>query len=101
VRANPNDRVVVDEVPIGGRVGPSIRSVVADFSDDCLKHGCQAFESGAQDHRRAPLFLLLSQVLKIVDMCRFFIQIIVILNMTCMPVRNFSSYIHGAMSSQG
>jgi hypothetical protein len=29
VRANPDDRVVVDEVLIGGRVGPSIRSVVA------------------------------------------------------------------------
>jgi hypothetical protein len=28
VRANPDDRVVVDEVPIGGRVGPSIGSVV-------------------------------------------------------------------------
>jgi hypothetical protein len=29
MRANPNDRVVIDEVPIGGRVGPSIGSVVA------------------------------------------------------------------------
>jgi hypothetical protein len=29
MRANPDDRVVVDKVPIGGRVGPSIRSVVA------------------------------------------------------------------------
>jgi hypothetical protein len=28
VRANPDDRVVVDEVTIGGHVGPSIRSVV-------------------------------------------------------------------------
>jgi hypothetical protein len=30
VRANPDDQVVVDEVLIGGGVGPSIRSVVAD-----------------------------------------------------------------------
>jgi hypothetical protein len=29
VRANPDDQVVIDEVPIGGRVGPSIGSVVA------------------------------------------------------------------------
>jgi hypothetical protein len=28
VRANPDDWVVVDEVPIGGRVGLSIGSVV-------------------------------------------------------------------------
>jgi hypothetical protein len=30
VRANPDDRVVIDEVSIGGRVRPSIGSVVAD-----------------------------------------------------------------------
>jgi hypothetical protein len=29
VRTNPDDRVVIDEVPIGGRVGPSIGFVVA------------------------------------------------------------------------
>jgi hypothetical protein len=29
VRANPDDRVVVDEVPIGGCVGPTIESVIA------------------------------------------------------------------------
>jgi hypothetical protein len=29
VRANPDDRVVVDEVPISGRVGPSIGYVIA------------------------------------------------------------------------
>jgi hypothetical protein len=29
VRANLNDQVVIDEVPIGGRVGPSIGSIVA------------------------------------------------------------------------
>jgi hypothetical protein len=40
VRANPDDRIVVDEVPIGGRVGPSIGSVVAGFSDGRLKRGC-------------------------------------------------------------
>jgi hypothetical protein len=28
VRANPDDRVVIDDVPIGGRVGPSIGSVI-------------------------------------------------------------------------
>jgi hypothetical protein len=66
VRANPNDRVVIDEVSIGGRVGPSIRFFVASFSDGRLKRGRRVFESGAQDCRRAPLFLLLSQVLKIV-----------------------------------
>jgi hypothetical protein len=37
VRANPDDRVVVDEVPIGGRVGPSIIFFVASFSDGRLK----------------------------------------------------------------
>jgi hypothetical protein len=29
VRANPDDRVVIDEVPIGGHVGPSTGSVIA------------------------------------------------------------------------
>jgi hypothetical protein len=29
VRANPDDKVVVDEVPVGGHVGPSIKSVIA------------------------------------------------------------------------
>jgi hypothetical protein len=29
LRANPDDRVVVDGVPIGGRAGPSIEFVVA------------------------------------------------------------------------
>jgi hypothetical protein len=66
VRANPNDWVVVDEVSIGGRVGPSTIFFVDSFSDGWLKHGHQVLESGAQDHRRAPLFLLLSRVLKII-----------------------------------
>jgi hypothetical protein len=66
VRANPDDRVVVDKVPIGGRVGPSIRFFVASFSDDRLKRGHRVIESGAQDCHRAPLFLLLSRVLNIV-----------------------------------
>jgi hypothetical protein len=66
VRANLDDWVVVDEVPVGGRVGPLIRFFVASFSDGRLKRGHRVLESGAQDHRRAPLFLLLSQMLKIV-----------------------------------
>jgi hypothetical protein len=66
VRPNLDDRVVIDKVPIGGRVGPSIRFFVASFSDGRLKRGHRVLESGAQDHRRAPLFLLLSRVLKIV-----------------------------------
>jgi hypothetical protein len=66
VRANPDDQVVVDEVPIGGRVGPSIRFFIISFSDGRLKRGRRVLESGAQDRRRAPLFLLLSWVLKIV-----------------------------------
>jgi hypothetical protein len=66
VRANPDNRVVVDEVPIGGRVGPSIRFFLASFSDGRLKCCRRVLESGVQDHRRAPLFLLLSRVLKIV-----------------------------------
>jgi hypothetical protein len=70
VRANADDQVVVDEVPIGGRVGPSIRFFVASFSDGRLKRGRRVLESGAQDHSRAPLFLLLSQVLKIIIVCR-------------------------------
>jgi hypothetical protein len=49
VRANPDDRVVVDKVPIGGRVGPSIRFFVGSFSDDRLKRGRRVLESGAQD----------------------------------------------------
>jgi hypothetical protein len=40
VRANPDDRVVVDEVLIGGRVGLSIRFFVASFFDGRLKRGC-------------------------------------------------------------
>jgi hypothetical protein len=66
VRANSDDRVVVDEVPIGGRVGPSIRFFVASFSDGRLKRGRWVLESGAQDRRCAQLFLLLSWVLKII-----------------------------------
>jgi hypothetical protein len=64
--ANPDDQIVVDEVPIGGRVGPSIRFFIATFSDGRLKRGRRVLESGAQDRRHAPLFLLLSRVLKIV-----------------------------------
>jgi hypothetical protein len=70
VRANPDDQVVIDELLLGGRVGPSIRFFVASFSDGRLKHGHQVLESGAQDCRRALLFLLLSQVLKIIIMRR-------------------------------
>jgi hypothetical protein len=66
VRANPDDRVVVDEVSIDGCVGPSIRFFVAGFSHGRLKRGRRVLESGAQNRRRAPLFLLLSRVLKIV-----------------------------------
>jgi hypothetical protein len=61
-----DDQVVVDEVPIGGRVGLSIRFFVASFSDGRLKRGHRVLESVAQDRRHAPLFLLLSRVLKIV-----------------------------------
>jgi hypothetical protein len=64
--ANPDDQIVVDEVPIGGRVGPSIRFFIATFSDGRLKRGRRVLESGALDRRHAPLFLLLSRVLKIV-----------------------------------
>jgi hypothetical protein len=91
VRTNPDDRVVIDEVSIGGRVGPSIGSVVAG----CLTAawnvvaeflslwgnskpivvvrrtsyswaGCSRsswcttlliVEPGAQNHRRAPLWI--------------------------------------------
>jgi hypothetical protein len=66
VRTNLDDRVVIDEVSIGGRVEPSIRFFIASFSDGRLKYGRRVLESGAQDHRRAPLFLLLSQGLKII-----------------------------------
>jgi hypothetical protein len=66
VRANPDDRVVVVEVPIGGHVGPSIRFFITSFFYGRLKRGRRVLESGAQDRRRAPLFLLLSQTLKIV-----------------------------------
>jgi hypothetical protein len=55
MRANPDDRVVIDEVPIGGRIGSSIRFFVASFSDGRLKCGRRVLESGAQDRRRAPL----------------------------------------------
>jgi hypothetical protein len=70
VRANPDDWVVIDEVPIGGRVGPSIRFFISSFSDSCLKRGHRVLKSGAQDRRRAPLFLLLSRMLKIIVVCR-------------------------------
>jgi hypothetical protein len=66
VRANPDDQVVIDEIPIGGYVEPSIRFFVASFSDVRLKRGRRVLESGVQDHRRAPLFLLLSLLLKII-----------------------------------
>jgi hypothetical protein len=70
VRASSDDRVVIDEIPIDGRVGPSIRFFIASFSDGRLKRGRRVLESGAQNRRRAPLFLLLSRVLKIVIVCR-------------------------------
>jgi hypothetical protein len=70
VRANLDDRVVIDEVSIGGCVGPSIRFFIAIFSDGRLKHGRRVLESGAHDRRHAPLFLLLSWVLKIVAVRR-------------------------------
>jgi hypothetical protein len=70
VRASSDDRVVIDEIPIDGRVGPSIRFFIASFSDGRLKRGRRVLESGAQDRRRALLFLLLSRVLKIVIVCR-------------------------------
>jgi hypothetical protein len=70
VRANPDDQVVVDEVPIRGHIEPLIRFFVASFSDDRLKRGRRVLESSAQDRRRAPLFLLLSRVFKIVVLCR-------------------------------
>jgi hypothetical protein len=60
VRANPDDRVVIDEVLIGGRVEPSIRFFIANFSGGRLKRGRRVLESSAQDRRHAPLFLLLS-----------------------------------------
>jgi hypothetical protein len=66
VSANPDDRVVIDEVLIGGRVGPSIRFFISSFSDGRLKRGHRVLELGAQDRHRAPLFLLLSRVLNIV-----------------------------------
>jgi hypothetical protein len=66
VRADTNDWVIVDKVPICGRVGPSIRFFVASFCDGRLKRGRRILESGAQDCRRAPLFLLLRWVLKII-----------------------------------
>jgi hypothetical protein len=65
VRSNLDDRVVVYEVPIGGRIGLSIKFFIASFFDGRLKCGRRVLESGAQDRRRAPLFLLLSRVLKI------------------------------------
>jgi hypothetical protein len=67
--ANPDDQIVVDEVPIGGHVGPSIRFFIASFSNGRLKCGRRVLESGAQDCRHTPLFLLLSRVLKIVVVC--------------------------------
>jgi hypothetical protein len=45
--ANLDDQVVVDEVPIGGHVRPSIRFFIASFSDDRLKRGRRVIESGA------------------------------------------------------
>jgi hypothetical protein len=70
VRANPDDWIIIDEVLIGGRIGQSIRFFVASFSDGRLKHARRVLELGDQDHRRAPLFLLLSRVLKIIVMHR-------------------------------
>jgi hypothetical protein len=71
VMANSDDQVVVDEVPIGGRVVPSIRFFVASLSDGRFKRGRRVLESGAQDRCRAPLFLLLSWMLKIIVVCCF------------------------------
>jgi hypothetical protein len=69
--ANSDDQVVVDEVPIGSRVVPSIRFFVASLSDGHFKRGRRVLESGAQDRCRAPLFLLLSRMLKIIVVHHF------------------------------
>jgi hypothetical protein len=66
VRANSDDQLVIVEVPIGGRVEPLIRFFVASFSDGRLKRGRRVLELGDQDRHRAPLFLLLSRLFKIV-----------------------------------
>jgi hypothetical protein len=71
VMANSDDQVVVDEVPIGSRVVPSIRFFVASLSDGHFKRGRRVLESGAQDRCRAPLFLLLSRMLKIIVVHHF------------------------------
>jgi hypothetical protein len=93
VRVNPDDQLVVDKVPIGGRVGPSIRFFVPSFSDGRLKRGRRVLESGAQDRRRAPLFLFRSLSCAAVNDD--------VLNRNCMLVGNFLSYIYDVMSSQG
>jgi hypothetical protein len=105
LRANPEDRVVVDGVPIGVRVRPSIGSVVFDCLTaawnvvaeflrlrgnsklivvmrraSCSWARCSrssscttllVLELGTQDRRHAPLFLLLSRVLKIIIVRRY------------------------------
>jgi hypothetical protein len=43
-----------------------IRFFLASFFVGRLKHGRRVLESGAQDHHRAPLFLLSSWMLKII-----------------------------------
>jgi hypothetical protein len=98
VRTNPNDRVVIDEVLIGGRVRPSIKFFAASFSDGRLKRGRRILESGAQDlsrttllivelgaqdRRRALLFLFRLSSCAAVNND--------IPNRNCMPVGNFSS----------
>jgi hypothetical protein len=83
VRANLDDRVVVDEVPIGGRVGPSIKFFVASFSDGRLKCSRRVLESGAQDRHHALLFLFRS------SSCAAVYDDVPSRN--CMPVGNFSS----------
>jgi hypothetical protein len=60
-RANPENRVVIDRVPISSHAELSIGFVVAG--------GHRVLEASMElevDHRHAPLFLFLSRVLKIV-----------------------------------
>jgi hypothetical protein len=98
VRANPDDQVVVDEVPIGGRGGSSIRFFVASFlwpletwspsswvgcSRSSPRTTLLIIEPGAQDHRRAPLFLFRSSSCAAVNDD--------VPNRNCMLVGKFSS----------
>jgi hypothetical protein len=101
VRANPDDRVVIDEVPIGGHVGPSTGSVIAG----CLTAAWNVVAEFLRIRGNSKLIIVVRRISCSWARCSRSSSCATVNdyfpNRKCMPIGNFSSLIHDAMSSQG